>query len=68
MPLNEPKAWTQARMQRLAAMYPAQFAQSTPDQVIGTDAYTAAQGGPVSPFSTTAMRLAAFAGENQKEA
>lgn len=66
MAIGEPQHWTAARKARLAQRYPQQFGSSDAKSVIGTDAYTIAQGGNASEFDVTAMGLASHAGSSGK--
>lgn len=63
MPLGEPQGWAQARKQRLQQQYPIQFGNADAATVMGIDAMNVANGKPPSPFSQTAMTLAATAAQ-----
>lgn len=62
MPIGEPKGWSEARKARLASQYPVIFGGTSARDVIGTDAFNIANGGPPTNFGQTAMKLAAHSG------
>lgn len=59
---SEPPRWTIQRQQRMAQQYP-ELTQADAKRVMQVDNQSVSSGQPPSPFSETAMRLAAFSAE-----
>lgn len=63
MAIGEPQSWSLARNARLAQRYPVTFGTTSAKDVIGTDAFSIANGGAPTDFGIQAMGLAAHAGK-----
>lgn len=61
---GEPRAWTLARREKLAAIYP-ELGLADAQTVMGVDELRSTRGEPPSAFSQAVMRLAAAAGEGE---
>jgi hypothetical protein len=65
MPMSEPPAWTQARMERLKQQYP-ELQYADPNRLMQVDNYSVNNSNPPSQFSSSVMRLATFASKENK--